>query len=62
MLALNSSTYDITHKKSTTPSKKFFSLQTPRLAESFELFNSSLTLTEPEILPHKATCNPVVLA
>jgi len=35
---LKVSIYDVTHKKSKTPNKKFFELQTTRLAESFWVF------------------------
>jgi len=37
-----------------------FSLQTTRLAESFELFNSSLALTMPEFCTHLAMCKQAV--
>ena len=40
--------------------KKMFSLQTTRLAESFELFNSSLALTMPEFCTHLAMCKQAV--
>jgi len=52
----------VTHKKSTTPTKNVFSLQTTRFAKSFELLTRSVALTSPEIFPCKATCDPVVLA
>jgi len=42
--------------------KKLFRVQTRRLAASFELLNSSLPLSAPELHAHKAMCNPVVLA
>jgi len=40
--------------------KNFFSMQTTRLAESFEHFNSSIALTTPELGSHKATCKQAV--
>jgi len=44
------------------PNKKFsFQVQTRRLAASFELLNSSLPFSVPELCTRKATCNPVVL-
>jgi len=48
---LKSSTYDVTHKK--IKPKHFFSLQTQRLAESFEDLNSSLAQLAADIFPHK---------
>jgi len=36
-------------------------VQTTRLAASFELLNSFLPLSGPEIHAHKSTCDPVVL-
>jgi len=42
-VAKKSSTYDVTRKKLHTPSKKnFFRVQSTRLADPFELLNSSL--------------------
>jgi len=41
--------------------KKFYRVQTRRLAVSFELLNSSLLLSVPELRSRKATCDPVVL-
>jgi len=44
-------TYDVTHKNLQLPTKIFFSLQTRRLAESFEGLNGSLVQSaEPEEL------------
>jgi len=40
--------------------KYFFSLQTRRLAKSFELLNSSLMLSVPELCLRKAMCDPTV--
>jgi len=40
----------------------FFSLQTTRLAETFEPLNSSLPLSVSELHSRKATCDPAVLA
>ena len=58
-----SSTYDVTHKKSTPPNQKiFFRVQTRRLATSFEPLNSSLPLSAPELRARKTMCDPVVLA
>jgi len=42
------------------PTKKIFSLQTTRLAESFEPVNSSLPLLAPELRSRKAMCDLVV--
>jgi len=41
--------------------KNFFTLQTTRLAKSFEHLNSSLPLSEPQLHSRKATCDPAVL-
>ena len=42
-VAKKSSTYDITHKKTALPRQKiFFRVQSTRLADLFELLNSSL--------------------
>ena len=50
-------TYDITHKKN-GPQKpqKLFSLQTQRIAESFEGLNSTLAHSATELCLCKATC------
>jgi len=40
--AKKSSTYDVTHKKRIPQAKKFFRLQSTRLADPFELLNSFL--------------------
>ena len=42
--------------------KKFFQVQTTRLAKFFELLTRSVALTGPEKFLHKATCNPAVFA
>jgi len=43
-------TYDVTHKKYATPKQKFFfRVQTRRLAESFEVLNSSLAQLAEEL-------------
>jgi len=42
--------------------KKFFALQTTRLAESFERLNSSLVLSAPELCLPKSTCEQAVFA
>jgi len=57
---LRSSTYDVTHKNSKTKNSKIFSLETRRLMESFEYFNSCLVLSAPELCPSKATFDPAV--
>jgi len=56
--AQNNSTYDITHKKYLKPKtkKNFFSLQTWRVAKSFEGLNNSLVQSAVEIFPCKNTC------
>jgi len=46
-VARKSSTYDVTLKMSTHPSKKcFFGVHTTRLGESFELFTESVGLPD----------------
>jgi len=63
ILTFGCPTYDFTYKKyETLYQKKFFSLQTTRLAESFECLHSSLALLMPDLRLHKATCDPAVLA
>ena len=49
-------------KKPVHPTKKFFQLQTTRLAESFELLTGSVALTGPEKLLCQATCDPADFA
>ena len=44
------------------PTKKFFSLHTTILAESFEPLNNCLQLSAPELRSRKAMCDPTVLA
>jgi len=47
------------HSQKTCPpnQKKFFRVQTTRLADSFELLTGSVVLTRPEKFPRKATCD-----
>jgi len=60
-VAKKSSTYDVTHKKTTPPNQKnLFRVQTTRLAASFDTSTWSLTRTGAEIFPRKATWNPAV--
>jgi len=60
-VAKQSSIYDITHKKNRIPqAKKFFRVQTRRLAESFDTSTRSVTRTGVEIFLRKATCDPAV--
>jgi len=43
-------TYDVTHKKSAPPKQKiFFQVQSTRLADPFELLNSSLAQSAEEL-------------
>jgi len=49
MIQNDPKTYDITHKKSTTPNKNFFRVQTRRLASLFEPLNSSLAQSAEEL-------------
>ena len=42
--------------------KKFFLVQTRRLATFFEPLNSSLPFSAPELRARKDTCEPIVLA
>jgi len=57
-VALKSSTYDVTHKKSTPPNqKKFFRVQFTRLADLFEPLNSSLAQSARSLGVGKATEN-----
>jgi len=56
-VAKKSSTYDVTHKKPTTPKQKIFlRVQTRRLVASFETFTGSVEHTGPQKFPRKATC------
>jgi len=49
-VAEKSSTYDVTHKKTTPPRQKnFFRVQSTRLADPFELLNSSLAQSAEEL-------------
>jgi len=62
-VAQKSSVYDVTHQKPTLPNpKKFFRVQTTRLAESFELLTWSVVLTGLEKFLSKATCDPAVFS
>jgi len=46
----NYSTYDVSHKKSTTPNQKFFfRVQSTRLADPFKPLNSSLAQSAEEL-------------
>jgi len=60
-VAKNSSTYDVTNK---TPvplrQKKFFRVQTTRLAASFDTSTTSVTRQGAEIFLHKSTSDPAV--
>jgi len=49
-MAKNYFTYDVSHKKSTTPNQEiFFQMQTKRLANPFEPLNSSLAQLAEEL-------------
>jgi len=49
-VALKSSNYDVTHKKTATPRHKiFFRVQSTRLADLFEPLNSSLAQSAEEL-------------
>ena len=60
MVAKKSSTYDVSHKKSTPRKQKIFRVQTTRLTVSFDTSTRSVNWTGAEIFLHKGTCNPPV--
>jgi len=59
-MAKKFSTYDVTHQKKRIPNKKFFRVQSTRLAASFDTSTRSVTRTGAEIITRKVTCDPSV--